>query len=103
VLKANSNFGTISGPSAGSGVYMALLSAFFKYSIPKSLAITGEFKTENEQISTEIKFIPKKFRWQADLCANCNTRSLFYHSIYDKTTGKLNHGRFDNATDPDSQ
>lgn len=55
VLKANNNAGTISGGSAGSGVYLTLLSAFYSDTIPKNLAITGAFKTEGEEISTKIE------------------------------------------------
>jgi hypothetical protein len=46
----------ISGPSAGSGCYVAFLSAFYSgCAISKNLAITGEFKTKREEIPTEIE------------------------------------------------
>jgi predicted ATP-dependent protease len=62
-LKANSNVGTISGPSAGSGVYLALLSAFSSDAIPKNLAITGTLDTEKKEIPTaQIEPIPKKYQ-----------------------------------------
>ncbi|CAI2187106.1 19476_t:CDS:2 [Funneliformis geosporum] len=57
------NAENISGPSAGSGVYLALLSAFYSdCAIPKNLAITGEFKVEGEEIPTKIKSFPKKYQ-----------------------------------------
>ena len=62
-MKANSNAGTVSGPSAGSGVYLALLSAFYSdCAIPRNLAITGALETEGEEIPTKIEFVPKKYQ-----------------------------------------
>lgn len=103
VLQANSNAIT-SGPSAGSGVYMAFLSACYSdCAIPKNLAITGELRTEKKEIPNQTESIPKKYQWQTNRCAQCNKRSQVYHFIYDKTTGKLEKNYLSNATNPDSQ
>lgn len=104
MLKANSNAGTISGSSAGVGVYMALLSAFYSdCAIPKNLAVTGALDTEKKEIPTKIEPSPKKYQWQANRCIQCGKRSKFFHFIYDKKTGKLEKNYLGNATDPDSQ
>jgi predicted ATP-dependent protease len=58
--KANNNVGTVSGSSAGSGVYITLLSAFYSDPIPKNLAITGQFETEKKEIPNKISSVPKK-------------------------------------------
>lgn len=102
VLKANSNATTVSGSSAGSGVYMALLSAFYSDAIPKNLAITGELETEKKEIPSKIETQPKKCQWRADRCAQCQKRSQLYHLIYNKNLHKLEQS-FSNATDPNSQ
>jgi hypothetical protein len=103
VLQANSN-SIISGTSAGSGVYMAFLSACYSdCAIPKNLAITGELRTEKKEIPNQTESIPKKYQWQTNRCAQCNKRSQVYHFIYDKTTGKLEKNYFSNAVNPDSQ
>jgi len=62
VLQANSN-AVISGPSAGSSVYMAFLSACYSdCAIPKNLAITGELKTEKKEIPTKSESVRKKYQ-----------------------------------------
>jgi hypothetical protein len=63
VLKANSNVGTTSGTSAGSGIYLALVSAFYSdCAIPKNLAITGTLETEEEKMVTKNETSPKKYQ-----------------------------------------
>ena len=102
-MKANSNATTVSGSSAGSGVYMALLSAFYSdCAIPKNLAITGALETEKKEIPAKIEPSPKKYQWRTDHCTQCGKYSQLYHFIYSKITGKLEQS-FNNATNPESQ
>ena len=104
ILKANSKAGTISGPSAGSGVYMALLSAFYSdCTVPSNLAVTGELETEKKEIPTQIKPLTKKYQWQANRCAECNKRSDLYHFIYNKDLHKIEKSFISNAVSPDSE
>jgi predicted ATP-dependent protease len=63
VIKANSNASTISGPSAGCGVYMVLISAFLpNCAIPKNFAITGALDTEKKELPNDIEPVPKKYQ-----------------------------------------
>ncbi|KLL05304.1 MAG: hypothetical protein MRERV_2c025 [Mycoplasmataceae bacterium RV_VA103A] len=75
VLKVNSA-ATISGTSAGSGVYLALLSARFpNCALSKKLAITGVLDTEKKSTSVPIATNPKKYHWQGDHCVKCGKYS----------------------------
>ncbi|KLL01582.1 MAG: hypothetical protein MRERC_14c026 [Mycoplasmataceae bacterium RC_NB112A] len=85
VLKTNSGASIISSPSAGTGVYVALLSSFYSdFLIPKNLVIAGTLETDKKEIPHQIEPVSKKFRWQADHCTQCDRRSDVYHFIYDK-------------------
>src|SRR6266480_621034 len=61
VLKPNDN-STTSGGSAGSGVYLALLSAFYSSTIPKNLAITGKLEVKKKETLNKIKPASKKYQ-----------------------------------------
>ena len=103
MIKVNGNAGTISGPSAGSGIYMALLSAFYSdCALPSNLAITGCLETEKKELPNDNEPIPKKYQWRADRCTQCKKRSQIYHFIYNKDTHKLEQ-TINNATNPNTQ